>query len=186
MKHIIFTLKSIILPMSLIISAAIYSENNAQAFTIPQSNNVYKDTQLEHAIGYKEVDRVEVLQNFFKKYNSPLLENSDTFVKVADQYNIDYRLLPAISCMESTCGKFLIEGSYNPFGWGVYGNQHIAFDSYDTAIETVGEGLNKGYFSKGADTIDEIAPIYTPPNSYNWANGVKFFSKEMALIASNL
>lgn len=134
-------------------------------------------------IEYKRVDREEVLEIFFERYNSPLKPNAETFVDVADKYGIDYRLLPAISCMESTCGKFLIEDSYNPFGWGVYGNTYIDFDSYDEAIKVVGEGLNKNYFSKGYDTLKEIAPIYTPPNSTNWYRGVKFFTNEIDKIA---
>jgi len=130
-------------------------------------------------IGYAKVDRVETLESFFDKYNSPLKGTAPKFIEVADKYNLDYTLLPSISCMESTCGKNLIEGSYNPFGWGVYGNQYIAFESYEEAIETVGEGLYEGYFSKGLDTPQKIAPVYTPPNSYNWYRGVTFFSNQI-------
>jgi len=126
-------------------------------------------------IGSKKIDRKEALEAFFEKYNSPLKDNVDTFLKVADEFGIDYRLIPAISCMESTCGKFLIEGSYNPFGWGIYGDNAIYFKNYNEAIETVAEGLNKGYFAKGFNTVEKIAPIYTPPNSINWKNGVNFF-----------
>jgi hypothetical protein len=88
--------------------------------------------------------------------------------------------------MESTCGKFLIEGSYNPFGWGIYGSNVIYFKNYDEAIKTVGEGLNKGYFSKGYNTLEKIAPIYTPPNSRNWANGVQWFSNEIDKAADKI
>ncbi|MBI2414514.1 glucosaminidase domain-containing protein [candidate division WWE3 bacterium] len=134
---------------------------------------------MQYEIGYKRVDRVEALEKFLTKYHSPLKGNAKTFVEVADKYGIDYKLLPAIACMESTCGKALIEGTYNPFGWGIYGNSYIAFDSYDHAIEIVGKGIHKNYISKGFDTIVEIAPIYTPPNSKNWARGVQWFSNEI-------
>lgn len=147
------------------------------------SADVIEQQNMEFEIGYTEVNRVEVLEKFFEKYNSPLKESSETFVAVADKYGIDYTILPSISCMESTCGRFLIEGSYNPFGWGVYGNQYIAFESYDHAIEEVGAGLYEGYFSKGADTLWEIAPIYTPPNSTNWYRGVSWFEDEIQKIA---
>ena len=134
-------------------------------------------------IGYKQVDRVVVLEKFFEKYNSPLKDSAETFVNTADKYGIDYALLPSISCQESTCGKFLIQDSYNPFGWGVYGNQHVAFESYDQAIEKVGEGLYKGYFSKGLDELHEIAPIYTPPSNGSWFRGVSYFSNQIGDIA---
>jgi hypothetical protein len=111
--------------------------------------------------------RIEALEKFFTKLNSPLKANAATFVDVADKYNLDYRLLPAISCMESTCGKALIEGSYNPFGWGIYGRNAIYFSSYDEAIETVGKGVKEKYVNKGLDTPEKIAPVYTPPNFVN-------------------
>jgi beta-N-acetylglucosaminidase len=123
------------------------------------------------------------LEKFLEKYKSPLKENAETFVQIADKYKIDYKLLPAIACMESTCGKALIEGTYNPFGWGIYGNHYISFESYDNAIEHVAKEMHKNYISRGFDTITEIAPIYTPPNSKNWARGVQWFSNQIDLVA---
>jgi len=137
----------------------------------PVSSNAEISVEIE----YEKIDRVKSLEVFFEKYNSPLKENAEKFVEVSDQYQIDYRLLPSISCMESTCGKFLIEGSYNPFGWGIYGDNAIYFEDYNEAIETVGEGLAKNYFQKGRDTVEEIAPVYTPPNHVNWKNGANYF-----------
>ena len=135
------------------------------------------------SIEYKPVDRVQVLEKFLEKYNSPLKDSASTFVNVADKLNMDYRLLPAISCMESTCGKFLIEGTYNPFGWGIYGNNFIGFESYDEAIEVVGKGIEEGYISKGLDSVEKIAPVYTPPNPHGWRNGVTHFMNQMDEIA---
>lgn len=131
-------------------------------------------------VEYKKVNRKQALTKFFEKYNSPLKDNVDTFIEEADKFGIDYRIIPSISCMESTCGKFLIKNSYNPFGWGIYGDNAIHFNNYDEAIRTVATGLNKGYFAKGYDTVEEIAPIYTPPNSTNWKNGVSFFMNEIS------
>ncbi len=133
----------------------------------------------DYIITYEKVDREAQLRKFFKKYNSPLEENSATFVEVADRYDMDYRLLPAISCLESSCGKKLIPESYNPFGWGVYGGNYIAFADYDESIETVGEGLHKGYIVKGANTVEKIAPIYNPPNPIKWGQSVRFFMNQI-------
>jgi len=139
-----------------------------------------EDSKMNFRVEYKKVDRKEALTKFFERYNSPLVNNVDKFIEVADIYGIDYRLIPSISCMESTCGKVLIKDSYNPFGWGIYGTNVIYFKNYDEAIKVVGEGLNKGYFAKGYDTVEEIAPIYTPPNHYNWKNGVTFFMNQIS------
>lgn len=164
----------LILPMFL----SIFTAFNA---VLASNDNVLANSKsMTFEIGAKKIDRKQALTEFFELYNSPLIENVDTFIEIADKYEIDYRLIPAISCMESTCGKFLIEGSYNPFGWGIYGNNAIYFKNYDEAIKTVGEGLNKGYFAKGLNTVDKIAPVYTPPNSHNWKNGVNFFIKRIS------
>lgn len=123
----------------------------------------------------KRVDREKVLKSFFSKLNSPLEPHSKKFVEIADTYGLDYRLLPAISCMESTCGKRMIPESYNPFGWGIYGNTYVSFVSFDEAIETVGRELTENYIMRGLDTPSKIAPVYTPPNHTNWLNGVNYF-----------
>jgi hypothetical protein len=171
MKKILLTLN--IFLMMLIPLMAFAAKN-------PSPREVNNREESMFAIEYKKIDRQKALEKFFEKYNSPLKESSKTFIEVADKYNIDYRLIPAISCMESTCGKFLLPNSYNPFGWGIYGNNAIYFESWDEGIRTVGEGLSKGYFAKGRDTVEEIAPIYTPPNHVNWKNGVSFFMNEIA------
>jgi hypothetical protein len=147
---------------------------------IPSKASGIESKELSFDVEFKKVNRKQALEKFFEKYNSPLKSNAETFIEVADKYGIDYRLIPSISCMESTCGKFLIEGTYNPFGWGIYGSNVIYFNDYDHAIEEVGEGLNKGYFAKGYNTVEKIAPIYTPPNSVNWKNGVTFFMNEIS------
>lgn len=183
MRKNIRIINLIIILISLITLAfvGVLKQSNAQEeIYFPEPKN------MEYAISYKTVDRAKILEKFFEQYNSPLVKNVNTFVRVADKYNIDYRILPAISCMESTCGKVLIEGTYNPFGWGVYGNQHIAFESYDEAIETVGRGLNKNYFSKGYNTLAKIAPIYTPPNSHNWYSGTMFFKNKINEVAKTI
>lgn len=126
-------------------------------------------------IGSNRDEKVQALKEFFDGQKSPLADNSDTFVDVAEKYGLDYRLLPAIACMESSCGKRLIPGSYNPFGWGIYGKNAIHFKSFDEAIEIVGKGISEKYVARGLDTPEKIAPVYTPPNPINWKNGVNFF-----------
>lgn len=147
-----------------------------------------KETKIEKSftIQYKNVNRVEVLRKFLEKYNSPLVGEAETFVRVADNFELDYRLLPAISCMESTCGKFLVPGTYNAWGWGIYGSNVIRFSSWEEAIEKVGEGIFKGYVKKGLDTPEKMSPVYTPPNPIKWGNGVRFFMNQMDELAMEI
>lgn len=121
-----------------------------------------------------KVDREVKLKKLLQRYHAPLSNQTETFIKVADKYGLDWRLLPAISGMESTFGQFLIEESYNPFGWG---GGYIYFDSFEEAIETVGRELAKRF--KTHTTPEEIGPTYTPPNYKNWINGVNFFMRQL-------
>ncbi len=138
-----------------------------------------QNIKLVHSIESKKIDRAKALELFFIKRKSPLVPHAQKFVETADKYSLDYRLLVAISCIESSCGKFMPQNSYNAWGWGVYGNNVIRFTSFDEGIEKVAEGLHKGYIAKGADTVEKIAPIYTPPNHTNWLRNVKSFMREI-------
>lgn len=126
--------------------------------------------------------RANLVEDFFKGYKSPLSEFADTFVKVADQYHLDYRLLPAISMQESNGGKRLINDSYNPFGYGIYGSLVVKFSSWEEGIERVGKALREDYLDKGLNTPGQIMTKYTPPSlgkGGSWAIGVSSFMEEL-------
>lgn len=113
------------------------------------------------------------LKAFFRKYNSPLYDVAEHIVAVSDQYNFDYRLLPSIAMQESTLCKYIPPDSHNCWGWGIYGDQVIRFDSYEEAIDTVAQGIKENYIDHGLITASSIMQRYTPssPNGA-WARGV--------------
>lgn len=121
--------------------------------------------------------RVANLKYYFRKYESVLYDKSEYFVAMADKYQLDYRLLPAIAMQESNLCKHIYAGSYNCWGWGIYGNKVTRFSSYEEAIETISRGLKKNYIDKGFTTPEEIMRKYTPPSDGSWAFGVNFFLK---------
>lgn len=147
----------------------------AHTFNGPKEPEMATNSSLDQKIQESKEQRIKALESFFEEVNSPLKDQSDTFVEVADKYGLDYKLLPAISCIESSCGVKLIEDSYNPFGWGIYGNNAVYFESWEDAIETVGKGIKEKYVAKGFNTPEKIAPIYTPPNSTKWLYAVRGF-----------
>lgn len=165
-------IQNIILPAlaSLIVTQ---TANQAVPTQTPTSGEI--EPVSGHEIEFKTLDREQKLKVFLAKYNSPMIENADTFIEVADKYNLDYRLLPAISCVESTCGRFLLQGSHNPFGWG---GGYIMFDSFDASIERVGRGLSEIYISRGLDTPEKMSPVYAPP-SKTWAGKVRLFMDQI-------
>jgi hypothetical protein len=77
----------------------------------------------------------EAIDEYMEVRKAPLSGYGDVFIRVADKYGHDWRLLPAISLRESTGGKHLFR-SFNPFGWG-----KSSFDGFEEAIETVGRHL---------------------------------------------
>jgi len=81
-------------------SGALFSSNRPYtrqvAFAaLPTSQNIFGDT-------VQSADaRVEMLRQFFAKYHSPLEPYSQEFVKQAEAYQLDFRLLPAIAMQEN-------------------------------------------------------------------------------------
>lgn len=135
-------------------------------------------TKMEILTEFKTEDiRVANLKFFFRKYDSVLYDKSEYIVKMADQYKLDYRLIPAIAMQESGLCKSIYEGSHNCWGWGIYGNKVTRFSSYEEAIETISRGLKKNYIDKGLTTPEDIMRKYTPPSTGSWAFGVNFFLK---------
>ena len=124
----------------------------------------------------EEDKRVEILRAYLESKNSPLAENAETFVEVADEYGLDYRFLPAITGIESNFGQVQLENSYNPFGWG---GGYIYFESFEEAIRIVGFELYERCVKQGADTPAEIGPSYCPPNYLRWITAVEGFMGEI-------
>ena len=122
----------------------------------------------------KKIDtdfRVLRLRDFFESYNSPLTGYADTMVENADRYGLDWRLVPAITGVESTFGKRIPYKSYNAYGWA---NGEFRFESWEDSIETVSASLRENYLDKGAASISRIARRYAPPST-TWGRNVRFF-----------
>src|SRR5579871_6409264 len=63
-----------------------------------------------------EDPRFPALKAFFEKYNCPIGEMVPEFLAAADENDLDWRLLPSISLIESGGGKAMTNN--NAFGWG--------------------------------------------------------------------
>lgn len=119
--------------------------------------------------------RTNILRAYLENFNSPL--PPEAFITVADEHNLDWRLLPAISGAESTFGRHVPSNSYNPFGWN---NGTYQFKNWDEAIATVGKALREKYMDQWqATTVEQIAPIYAPPSRI-WSRNVLHFMDEIS------
>lgn len=125
--------------------------------------------------------RYDLLSDFFKTHKSELLPFTDEIINAADRYGIDFRLIPSIAMQESNLCKKIIKGSYNCWGFGIYGNNVKRFKNYPNAIDTVTKTLATDYKANGLVTPYQIMKKYTPGSNGSWARGVNHFMKELAL-----
>lgn len=135
-------------------SAAIYAHS-------PKSNSIDQ--------------RVFRLERYLVKHNSPLAIHADVLVFYADEYELDWRLVAAISGVESTFGKRIPQNSYNAYGWA---NGNYYFESWEDSIEQVSRVLKEKYVDKGLTSVNQIARRYAPPSN-SWAWKVKYFMDEI-------
>lgn len=141
-------------------------------------NSALPSAELKSNLSIREDDsRTKILRAFLQKYNSPLADSARNFIKNADFYNLDWRLVASISGVESTFGQFIPYNSYNGWGWGVYGNNVIYFSSWKEGIETISKGLKENYIDKGAANIYQIGRIYA--ESPTWAYKVNYFMEKI-------
>lgn len=128
--------------------------------------------------------RVKVLRHFLQSFNSPLAPFADTFVKEADENDLDWRFVAAISGVESTFGREIPYNSYNAWGWGIYGNNVIRFNSYDEAIKTISKGLKENYIDAwGANDVYQVGRFYAA--SPTWSQRVVYFMQKVDEFALN-
>lgn len=122
--------------------SAIISDTQTQtpAFTpvvsLSTSRSIFAQATEQVSVPKTIDTRAERIEAYFGTWNLPLGEHSEFMVEMADKYNLDWRLLPAIGMRESTGGKFACYN--NPFGWG---SCKIKFDNFEEAIETLARNL---------------------------------------------
>lgn len=123
--------------------------------------------------------RSEMVRQFFEKYDSPLEPYANVVVNKADEYGLDFRLIPAIAMQESNLCKRMPAGSHNCWGFGIYGSTITRFADYPSAIEAVTKTLATKYKENGLDTPERIMTRYTPSSNGSWAHGVNYFLDQL-------
>lgn len=164
-------MKKLFILIAIIFAISLFPQK-ADAFEIAHSSAKLTSTIV---VKNNEQDaRVRALKNVFARHGSPLAEEAANYVKYADANGVDWKLLPAISGLESSFGIHLMPGSYNAYGWG---GGHIYFDSWEDGIRTINIALKNNYMSRGATDVWSIGPIYA--ESPTWAVRVNRFMQEI-------
>ncbi len=134
--------------------------------------------------------RAQLVANFIERNdhgkNSPLQPYAhwgQLFVEVADEFGLDFRLLPAIARKESTfCKSNIAKKYYNCFGYGVPASgitEAGKFDSYESGLRIVASSLKRNYLDKGLTDPEAIMKKYCPPSTGEWANSLNQWLEEM-------
>jgi len=116
--------------------------------------------QTHTAPDYRMDPRLVSLQRFFDKFDCPAWKYSAVFLEAADAYDLDWRLLPSISYVESTGGK--AARNNNLFGWD---SGKAQFATPSAGIHKVGYRLSHSDLYRDKD-LDEVLATYNPNEEY--------------------
>lgn len=105
--------------------------------------------------------RVTRLERFFQHYNCPAPYHVSEYLRASDGYDLDYRLLPAISVRESQCG--LTERLPNNH-WGYHPGRQ-SFPSVEAGIDYVARQLAQNRYYRGKSLPDKLF-VYNPRRAY--------------------
>jgi hypothetical protein len=109
---------------------------------------------------YRNDPRLTALSTFFHKLECPAEKYAAAFLEAADNYALDWRLLPSLSFVETTGGKSARNNNF--FGWD---SGHAQFPSPAAAIHAVGYRLKYSslYINK---KLDNLLAVYNPNVEY--------------------
>ena len=130
---------------------------------VPQVDQVDPKVGAKAQILKVEADAIDA---YFAAHDMPLKGTGMTMATIADENDLDWRLLPAIAVRESTGGKSACSKvGHNFFGWA---SCKVGFKSDEEAIETVAKNLggNNPTTARHYDnkTVKEILNAYNPPS----------------------
>jgi len=100
------------------------------------------------------------IRQYFLERDCPAHQYAEDFIMAADRHELDWRLLPSISMIESTGGKEARNN--NMFGWD---NGNVRFSTNRDGIHRVASRLAQSRYYKGK-TLDQTLRTYNPVGEY--------------------
>jgi hypothetical protein len=104
--------------------------------------------------------RLETLRTFFRNADCPAEQYAGAFLEAADANELDWRLMPSLSYVETTGGKFARHN--NLFGWD---SGRTEFRSPVASIQAVGYRLSHSDLYKDKE-LDKLLATYNPNVEY--------------------
>ena len=157
------------------------AENATTSPTQEKSLAIMQETEaaLTEALERHE-DKVTKVRRYFSSRSAPLAVYAETFVTAAENNGLDWRLLPAISIVESSGGIHIPAGSFNAWGWAVFTGRKsgAAWGSWEESIQAIAKGIRDGYKRRGLKTPAQMNARYAADT--NWGFKV---DREMAKLS---
>lgn len=147
------------------------------------------------------------LDAYLAQKGSPMVGEGAHYLKWGQSFNVDPRLVIAVSGAESTFGQKPCGNQFNVWGWKPEGECWAGFEpgldadtnqpqfqnapgfvpgkgitmetGYEDGIFWVTENLRRGYLDQGLNTVAQIAPKWCQEGCENWEPNVEQFMREM-------
>ena len=160
---------SVLLLLSFLFSALIW----VNPLHTTEPDDFFVNLQRQHQQNVEHQKRVALIK-FFQRYNAPLPYYITDYLNASNKYNLDYRLLPAISVQESGAGRHACGDGIRRWGFGSC--KGYTFKNVAEGIDYVSNTLALGSYYRGKTTHQNLI-AYNPNPEY--AGKVERLMKEI-------
>lgn len=128
----------------------------------------------QHVRNIEHKKRANLIR-FFQYYKCPDINYSliSAYVSNAELNNLDYRILPSISIIESQCGKRYPRDTHNIWGWN---SADSGFPSLSDGVAFISDKLAYGHYYKGK-SLERKLNAYCPNPTY--PDRIKFLMNQI-------
>lgn len=133
--------------------------------------------------------RPVIVENYFKRWNSPMTGWGKFIVDKSEQLGKQYEVDPtylayltvAIAQQEGNLGKKIPSNCYNTWGYGIHSGGTLCFSGWEEGINRFMTGVAKDYMAgRKLLTPEQIMTRYTPNSPEgSWAKGVNQFLADL-------
>ncbi|MFQ5493522.1 MAG: hypothetical protein ACE5DX_05180 [Candidatus Dojkabacteria bacterium] len=145
-------------------------ENFSVVLTEPDLIGVDNSGNNSLRLGNKDY-RAVVLDEYFRRHESPLYGHGVTFVEACDKWGapFDCTTLPGIAYFETRLCTFIFSHKQrNCWGFGGSGPNRMWFDSYADAIDLITDRLVNAYGPEYMTDPKTMQYVYCGPTCHNW------------------